>query len=136
MEQCEKPEFHYVRNTGELSGKEMAELSEAELTEYLNEINYSEQKRKYRIKPGFILREIAGEYAIVPVDADSLITNAVMSPNESAVFLWKAFEHSSTKEDVVRSGMQEYDVTEEAIRKSIDRFVEDSLRYRILEEVK
>lgn len=92
-------------------------------------------EKKYCIKPGYILREIAGEYVIVPVDEECMISNAVMSPNDSAVFLWKVFQTPHTKEDAVRKGMQEYDVEEEVIRKSTDRFVEESLKYRILEEV-
>lgn len=58
-----------------------------------------------------------------------------MAPNDSAVFLWKAFEQPSTKEDVVRKGLEEYGTTEEIIRNSIDHFVESTLKYKILEEV-
>ena len=58
-----------------------------------------------------------------------------MAPNDSAVFLWKAFEQPSTIEDVVRKGLQEYDVTEDVIRKSTEHFVKEILDYKILEEV-
>lgn len=90
---------------------------------------------KYRIRAGYILREIANEYAIIPIDAEGVITNAVMMPNESAVFLWKAFQQPNTITDVVRVGLQEYDVTEEILRSAIQRFVADTLKYKILEEV-
>ncbi|MGN0313322.1 MAG: PqqD family protein [Fusicatenibacter sp.] len=135
MKQYEKPEYHFVRNSGGLNGDEIAKLTDAELAEYLQKCNFTEEKKKYRIKSGYILREIAGEYAIVPVDEECIITNAVMSPNDSAVFLWKVFQDPHTKEDAVRKGMEEYDVEEETIRKSTDRFVEESLKYKILEEV-
>ncbi len=135
MKQYKKPEFHFVRNAGGLSGRETAGLQDDRLAEYLSQEAFAEEKKKYRIRPGFILREIAGEYTIIPVDSESLISNAVMAPNDSAVFLWKAFEQPSTKEDVVRKGLQEYDTTEEIIRNSIDHFVESTLKYKILEEV-
>lgn len=135
MKQYKKPEFHFVRNTGGLSGDKIAKLSDDELTEYLGKDSYAKEKKKYRIKPGFILREIAGEYTIIPVDDESLIGNAMMAPNHSAVFLWKAFEQPSTIQDVVVQGMQEYDVTEETIRNSTEHFVKESLEYKILEEV-
>lgn len=131
-----KPDFHYVHNTGELSNAEIARLPENELVDYLQKNNFGEEKKKYRIKPGFVLREIAGEYAIVPVDAESFITNAVMIPNDSAVFLWKAFEQPSTKEDVVQKGLLIYDAAEETIRNAVCRFMADTLEYKILEEVK
>lgn len=101
----------------------------------LNQDGCPEDSKKYQIKSGFILREIAGEYAIIPVDEASLITNAVMSPNESAAFLWKAFQHPSTIQEVVQQGLQEYEVAEDTIRASTVRFVEELLKYRILEEV-
>lgn len=134
MKKYKKPEYHFVRNNGGLSGEEIAKLSEDELAEYLSRDSFKEQRRKYRIKSGYILREIAGEYAIVPVDTESVFSNAVMAPNDSAVFLWKVFEQPSTIEDVVMKGMQEYDVTEDVIRKSTEHFIEESLKYEILEE--
>ena len=51
------------------------------------------------------------------------------------MFCGKYFEQPSTKEDVVRKGLEEYDTTEEIIRNSIDCFVESTLKYKILEEV-
>ena len=120
-------EFPFTDNSGELSGDK--------LDEHLKNDNNTEENKRYRIRSGYILREIAGEYAIIPVDEESLITNAVMAPNDTAVFLWKAFLYPSTIEDVVKKGMQEYDATEETIRNATYRFVEETLRYRILEEV-
>lgn len=48
--------------------------------------------KRYCIKPNFVLRRIAGEYAIVPVDVESELTNAVMQPNETAAFIWQTFQ--------------------------------------------
>lgn len=127
MNQNMKPEFPFTDNSSELSGDK--------LDEHLKNDNNTEENKRYRIRSGYILREIAGEFAIIPVDEESLITNAVMAPNDTAVFLWKAFLYPSTIEDVVKKGMQEYDATEETIRNATYRFVEETLRYRILEEV-
>lgn len=127
-------QLHFIRNSGGRSGKELAELPEEEFAEYLKTIDFSGEKKKYRIKPGFILREIAGEQVIVPVDEESLITNAVMTPNDTAAFLWNVFQQPMTKEDAVMAALKEYDATEEIIRNSTDRFVEASLTYKILEE--
>ena len=91
-------------------------------------------KRKYRIKSGYMLRKIAGEFVIVTVDSESIVTNAVMVPNESAVFFWEAFERPCTLKDVVEKGMQEYETEEETIRSAAERFIEESLIYGILEE--
>ena len=137
MKDYKKPEFHFIRNPDELSGNELAKLSDDELSKYLNSDGYQRENKKYRIKPGYILREIAGEYVIVPAGAesDSPLENTVMAPNGSAVFIWKHFEEPSTLEDVVVQGMLEYDVTEDRMRRSVENFVTDALNYKILEEV-
>ena len=36
------------------------------------------REKKYRVSADYLLREIAGEYAIIPVGAASQISNAVM----------------------------------------------------------
>lgn len=38
------------------------------------------KEKKYRVSADYLLREIAGEYAIIPVGAACQISNAVMVP--------------------------------------------------------
>ena len=135
MKDYKKPEFHFIRNPDELSGNELAKLSDDELAEYLRQDSILQEKKKYRINPYFILREIAGEYTIIPIGGDNVFSNAVMAPNGTAVFLWEAFQQPSTIQDVVVEAMQKYDVTEEQIYKSISNFVKQSLEFKVLEEV-
>lgn len=135
MEKYVNTEYHFVRNSGGLSGKELAKLSDDELAEYLRQDSILQEKKKYRINPDFILREIAGEYTIIPIGSDNVFSNAVMAPNETAVFLWEAFQQPSTIQDVVVEAMQKYDATEEQIYKSISNFVKQSLEFKVLEEV-
>ena len=135
MEKYVNTEYHFVRNSGGLSGKELAKLSDDELEEYLRQDSILQEKKKYRINPDFILREIAGEYTIIPTGGDNVFSNAVMAPNETAVFLWEAFQQPSTIQDVVVEAMQKYDATEEQIYNSISNFVKQSLEFKVLEEV-
>lgn len=135
MEKYINTEYHFVRNSGGLSGKELAKLSDDELAEYLRQDSILQEKKKYRINPDFILREIAGEYTIIPTGGDNVFSNAVMAPNGTAVFLWEAFQQPSTIQDVVVEAMQKYDATEEQIYKSISNFVKQSLEFKVLEEV-
>lgn len=135
MENYVNPEYHLVRNSGGLSGRELARMSEEEFAEYLRQDSMLQEKKKYRISPDFILREIAGEYTIVPTGGNNVFSNAVMAPNETAVFLWEAFQQPSTIQDLAAKAMQKYDVTEDQIRRSIFNFVKQSLEYKVLEEV-
>lgn len=135
MKKYTNMECHFIRNSGGLSLRELAKLSDDELAEYLRQDSILQEKKKYRMNPDFILREIAGEYTIIPIGGDNVFANAVMAPNETAVFLWKAFQQPSTIQDVVVKGMQKYDVTEDQIYKSISNFVKQSLEFKVLEEV-
>lgn len=135
MKDYKSSEYHFVRNPGGLSGSKLAKLSDDELAEYLRQDSILQEKKKYRINPDFILREIAGEYTIIPTGGDNVFSNAVMAPNGTAVFLWEAFQQPSTIQDVVVEAMQKYDVTEEQIYKSISNFVKQSLEFKVLEEV-
>ena len=135
MEKYVNTEYHFVRNSGGRSGKELAKLSDDELAEYLRQDSILQEKKKYRINPDFILREIAGEYTIIPTGGNNVFSNAVMAPNETAVFLWEAFQQPSTIQDVVVEAMQKYDATEEQIYNSISNFVKQSLEFKVLEEV-
>lgn len=135
MEEYVNTKYHFVRNSGGLSGKELAKLSDDELAEYLRQDSILQEKKKYRINPDFILREIAGEYTIIPIGDNNVFSNAVMAPNETAVFLWEAFQQPSTIQDVVVEAMQKYDATEEQIYNSISNFVKQSLEFKVLEEV-
>lgn len=134
MKEDNKPTHQGACDSGSRSKDDSVMISEDKQTGYAKSGDVAENKKKYRIRPQYILREIAGEYAIIPVDTDSPMENAVMAPNETAVFIWKCFEEPSTLGEVVARGMQEYDVAEEKLRNAVGRFVKESLEYKILEE--
>ena len=131
----DKPEMHYIRCEGELTGEEMLQLSDEELEEYLKRIGYEQAKKRYRIHPDFALREIAGEYAIVPIGETQFFTNAMMTPNRTAAFLWQAFSEPSTEEDVVMRALERFDGAEADIRRDVEMFIKDTMKRQALVEV-
>lgn len=93
------------------------------------------KEKKYRVSADYLLREIAGEYAIIPVGAACQISNAVMVPNDTAVFLWNTFQQPHTISEVVAQAAEEYEAPEEKIQDSVLNFVHDTLKYQLLEEL-
>ena len=91
---------------------------------------------RYQINPGFLLRRIAGEYAIVPVDGNSGFGNVIMTPNWTAACLWNAFSKPSTEDEVVSEALARFDAPEDIIRKDVRKFVTESLSKQVLWEVK
>ena len=67
-----------------------------------------------RIKDGFTLRSICGEYVVVGEGLQQVNFNKMLSLNESAAYLWKAVQGKDfTTEDLTRLLLDQYEVTEE-----------------------
>ena len=78
-----------------------------------------------KLKDGLILREIAGQYLVMPVGRLSQICQP-MHISSPASFIWKVMEEGEFTEDsLVARALQEYtDVTEERLRNDIHKFIE------------
>ena len=92
-------------------------------------------KTLFRINPNYLLRQVADDYVIIPIDDELELSNAIMTPNRSAVFIWNEFLNANTIENVVKKALSKYDVSEETIRRDVRRFVFESLNKKIIEEV-
>lgn len=76
-----------------------------------------------RLKPGFKLREIAGDYVVVPAAEHYLDFGAVISLNETGAFLWDQLQDSKTFEELTEALAVEYDGEQEEIRQDIRDFI-------------
>ncbi|MBO4662161.1 MAG: PqqD family protein [Bacteroidaceae bacterium] len=67
-----------------------------------------------KIKEGFQLREVCGEYVIVAYGMKNIDFSKVINLNESAADMWKAVVGKEfTVEDLKNALMASYDVSEE-----------------------
>ena len=87
-----------------------------------------------RIKNSFILREIAGEYVIVPSGNTAKTFNGLISSNESGVFLWKKLQDEISESELLRAFTEEYEVDEETARQDIRDFLDVLSKNDILSE--
>ena len=85
-----------------------------------------------KIEKEFILREIAGDYIIVPVGKTALEFNGMITVNETGAFLWKKLYAGTTKEELLRALLEEYEVSEEEAEKDIEAFLEALYQRNIL----
>ena len=74
-------------------------------------------------REGFILREIAGDYLIVPVGETVKEFNGLVTVNGSGKFLWEMLQDEVLQEDLVRSMVDRYEVSEETARADVEGFV-------------
>ncbi|MDO4333584.1 MAG: PqqD family protein [Eubacteriales bacterium] len=77
-----------------------------------------------KIEKSFVLREIAGEYIIVPTGNTALDFNGLITVNEVGMFLWNLLQSEVTVEDLIRKTMEEYEVDRETVKGDIEEFLE------------
>ena len=76
-----------------------------------------------KIEKEFVLREIAGEYILVPVGSTALELNGLITVNEVGVFIWKLLQNDVTLDEIVKAVLDEYDVEESVARKDAADFL-------------
>ena len=76
-----------------------------------------------RIDKEFILREIAGDYIIIPAGKTVLDFNGLITVNEVGVSLWNMLQNEVTFGELVRGILDEYDVEESVAREDVQEFL-------------
>lgn len=76
-----------------------------------------------KIEKDFVLREIAGDYIIIPTGKTVLEFNGMITVNEVGASIWKMLQNEVTLEDLVQGLLREYDVEETVAREDIREFL-------------
>jgi hypothetical protein len=95
---------------------------------------YREKKSIMKIDRSFVLREIAGEYIIIPTGKTALEFNGLITVNEIGMELWKMLQNDVTFEDLLNGIMEEYDVDEDVAKEDIQDFLDKLSNGGILTE--
>ena len=76
-----------------------------------------------KIKEGFILRKVGIQYVVAATGKASENFNGMMRLNESGAFAFRLLQEGVTEEALVTRIVAEYDVSEEAARADVNRFL-------------
>lgn len=87
-----------------------------------------------KIEKEFILREIAGDYVIVPTGQTALEFNGLITVNELGAFIWNKLSQDITEDGIVQAILEEYEIDEETARKDVEEFLDKLTEYKILGE--
>lgn len=85
-----------------------------------------------KIKQGYILQEIMGKYVIIPIDSDAELQGMIQM-NHIGAFMWKALDTEKTREELIKSLLEEYDVQLEQVEKDVDVFINELSTNGVLE---
>ena len=87
-----------------------------------------------RISDQFILRQIAGEYIIIPTGQTTLKFNGMITVNEQGAFLWEALKEEITEDALIDALLEEYDTDRQTAQADVAEFLEVLRQKRILNE--
>ena len=89
-----------------------------------------------RIKKGFEIQNVCGEYIIVPAGIENVDYSRIISLNETAAYLWEnvATRDTFTTDDLVALLLEEYDVEKAVAREDCALIVERWKEMELLEE--
>ena len=89
-----------------------------------------------KLKDGLILREVAGQYVIVPTGKRVQEVTNIVYISASAAYLWDYMkDHEFEKPDLVKRIMEHYiGVTEEKASEDIDKFLNTLSANNILDD--
>ncbi len=76
-----------------------------------------------RVKPGFVLKEIAGEYYAIPFNESYENHGAMISLNHSAAFLWQQLEEETDEKSLCAAVEKMYQITSALAEDAVKEFL-------------
>lgn len=87
-----------------------------------------------KIDKQFVLRQIAGDYVIIPTGKTTLDFNGLITVNEQGAFLWEKLSQDTTLAELVAALLEEYEVDEPTARADVEEFLAILRQCRMLNE--
>lgn len=76
-----------------------------------------------RIKKGFVLRPVAGEYVIIATGEASKEFYGMIKVNETGADIWQALIEECTEEEIVQRLTDKYEIDKDTALSSVQAFV-------------
>lgn len=87
-----------------------------------------------KVKDGFILKEVAGSFVIVPIGENLVDFSAMITTNETGAFLWEHLKDDTSADALVEELLKEYDVDEDTARADVAEFLQILIDHTVLVE--
>ena len=78
----------------------------------------------YKVKEGFVLREIGGSYCVVAVGALSNTFKGIITLNATGAYLFKILIKGATKEELVTLLLDEFEVEKMQALRDVETFLQ------------
>lgn len=85
-----------------------------------------------KVKKELVLRELAGDYALIPIGSDILKNNGLFSLTETGARIWQLLPETGTERDIVDALLEEYETDRSTLEKDVREFLEQLRELEIL----
>ena len=82
----------------------------------------------------FVQREVAGEFLLIPIKRQLTDVNSLYVLNETGAALWRRINGQRSVEEIMEDFSQEFEVTEEQLKKDFNALIEDLLSIKAIFE--
>ena len=85
-----------------------------------------------KINPGFVLKDIAGSFVVVPTGDTLVDFSAMITLNETGAFLWNLLSDEISIEELADAMCSEYEISKEEAVLDVTEFVETLKNKKVL----
>ncbi len=85
-----------------------------------------------KLKSGFILRNVAGHSIVVPVGAQTVDFNCMITLNDTGAFLWQQLQEERSMQELTDALLAEYEVDTATAEADVASFVEQLQQAELL----
>ncbi|MBE6569653.1 MAG: PqqD family protein [Ruminococcaceae bacterium] len=76
-----------------------------------------------KLDENIIVREIAGEYILIPTGSSALKMTGIFAITEVGAEIWKKLSEGKEEDTIIAELLEDYDVTEEQLRTDYAEFL-------------
>ncbi len=85
------------------------------------------------IKKEFVLREIAGDFVLVPIGKTSGEFKGLFPITETGAFIWNLLPEADSEEFIIEKFLEEYDVDRETVTADVSVFLGNLRKFGIID---
>lgn len=86
-----------------------------------------------RAKNEFAIREIDGDYVLIPMGKMALTFSGFITTNEVGVFIWECLQDEITEEEVLNKVLDTFEIEKDVALKDIQEFLEKAKSLGMIE---
>ena len=120
--------YRVVCGPGEEDARKVAELL------YHRRDEIMEEEPDMKIKKGFVLRNTAGEYVVMPTGQNITEFDGTIVLNEVAAFVWSKMAEPVTRNELVEYILSEYEIDRATAERDLDALIDRLNSYGVLED--